>query len=199
MIEMQSSAVRCDVCCDVEHPMPDRLGCRSAELTGAAGSLCPAEQVVSGEAQVHPDLVVDNVVERELARPQALVSRMTSRHAPADAAGVECGDIGARLVRDERGVADGQARGTAVQSVSRLPDPELARGLLLCVAPGCQAARHRRCSSRVRGLRSGRRLMVGARIVRASRFRSTPRWPHLRWPFATSHAIERSTIWRCWW
>ncbi len=53
-IEAESSAVGPDAGGDVEHPVADGFGCGSAELSGAADVLGPDEEVVGGEAEVHP-------------------------------------------------------------------------------------------------------------------------------------------------
>ena len=65
-VEAESAAGRGDAGGDVEQPVSDRLGCGASELAGAADRLGPGEQVVGGEAELHPDVVVDDVVERQV-------------------------------------------------------------------------------------------------------------------------------------
>ncbi len=47
-------------------PVSDCLGYGAAELSGAADALRPAGQVVGREAELHPHIVADDVVEQQV-------------------------------------------------------------------------------------------------------------------------------------
>ena len=65
-VESEPATGGCDAGGDVEESVADGLGCGASELPGAADLLGPGEQVVGGEAELHPHVVVDDVVEREV-------------------------------------------------------------------------------------------------------------------------------------
>jgi len=65
-VEVRAAAVGSDAGGDVEHAVTDGFGGRSAELTDNADALRPAEQVVRAERQIHPGLVVHDVVEGQV-------------------------------------------------------------------------------------------------------------------------------------
>lgn len=62
--------------------MSDGFGGGPAERPGEADLLCPADEVVSGEAELHPDVVVDDAVERDgvrVHRPRVAVAERLDR------------------------------------------------------------------------------------------------------------------------
>ena len=90
----------------VEQPVSNGLWGGAAELSSAADALRPGEEIVRCEAELHPDVVVDDVIEGQVRQP--------GRFRVADGvlgAGtlallqLERGEVDAGLVGDERGVA----------------------------------------------------------------------------------------------
>ena len=83
----------------------------------AADALGPGEEVVGGEAEVHPGLVVDDVVEGKVRESAGFgVSDDVLGTCSLSLAEFEGGDVGAGLVGDERGVPesfDGAERGVS--------------------------------------------------------------------------------------
>ena len=57
---------------DVEEPVTDGLGGGSAEWSDAADVAGPSEEVVGGEAELHPGFVVHDVVEGEVGEAGGL-------------------------------------------------------------------------------------------------------------------------------
>jgi hypothetical protein len=53
---------------DVEEPVADGLGCGSPQRAGEADPPCPAQQIVRGERELHPAVVVGRRVEGELGQ-----------------------------------------------------------------------------------------------------------------------------------
>ena len=155
VIEVEPSAVRGDSGSDVEHSVSDRLGGRPAELADAADALGPAEQVVGGEAQVHPDLVVDEVVERQVRESAGFgVADHVLCTRPLALLQLERRDVVAGLVGDERGVAptlDGlvavrsnELHGRMIVDVDWVPSPggeaAVAMDAFVELAPHCPGA-----------------------------------------------------------
>lgn len=107
MIKAKSAAARRDPGGDVKHPVTDRFRGGSAELADAADALRPAEQVVRSEAEVHSDLVVDDVIEGPVGESAGFGVADDVLGACALALlQLECGDVVAGLGGDERGVTE---------------------------------------------------------------------------------------------
>lgn len=107
LVEAESSAGRGDACRDVEQPVTDGLGSSSAELADAADLLGPGEQIVRAEAELHPHVVVDDVVERQVREPGRF--RVADHVLGASALALsqfERSDVVATSVGDERGVSE---------------------------------------------------------------------------------------------
>ena len=107
LVEAESSSGGGDAGRDVEQPVADGLGCGSAELAGAADALGPGEQVVRAEAELHPDVVVDDVVEGQVREPGGFgVADHVLGPRPLTLTELEHGDVVAGGVGDERGVPE---------------------------------------------------------------------------------------------
>jgi len=97
----------CDAGGDVEESVADGLGCGASELSGAANRLGPGEQAVGTEAELHPDVVVDDVVEGRVREPGRFgVADDVLGACASTLAELERGDVVAGGVGDERGVPE---------------------------------------------------------------------------------------------
>jgi len=137
-VEVESSSGRGDAGRDVEQPVSDGLGCRAAKLPDAADLLGPGEQVVGGEAALHPRVVVHDVIERQ-ARESGRLG-VADDVLGADALTLpelEGGDAVAGGVGDERGVPEplnsveqaelGAGRGRSRRTINRVPSGQASR------------------------------------------------------------------------
>jgi probable HAF family extracellular repeat protein len=90
---VETEAAGADVRGDVEEPVADGLGCGSLERAGEADAPGPAEQVVGGEGELHPAVVVGGAVEREAGEPAGFgVSDDLLGPAPAAVPQIEGGE-----------------------------------------------------------------------------------------------------------
>lgn len=105
-VEIEPAPAGGDADGDVEEPVTDGFGGGASELSGETDLSSPHEQVVSGEAELHPGLVVHDVIERQVREAAGFgVADHVLGSGPSPLEQLEAGDVVVGLVGDERGVA----------------------------------------------------------------------------------------------